>query len=261
MPVVLRVVVRHAGLARMHVRAAQFFRADHLARRRLDQGRATEKYRPLVFDDDAFIGHRRYVCAARGTGAHDHGKLWDAPRRQVGLIVEDAAEVLPVREDFILFRQKSAARIHQVDARQVVHPGNFLGAQVFLNRQRVIGAALDSGIVSDNHTLTSCDPADAGNDPRARHGIVIHAPGSQLGQFQEGRARVTQVFYPIPRQQFSAGEVFFTGIFITSPGDMTDLGVQVIDQGLHGRGIGLELVGVGFQRGFQDGHINPLNPP
>ena len=93
----------------MHVRAAQFLRADLLACRRLDQGGTAEKYRPLIFDYDTFVGHGRHVCAAGSAGAHDHGKLRNAPGRHVGLVVEDAAEVVAIREDFILFRQKCAS--------------------------------------------------------------------------------------------------------------------------------------------------------
>ena len=174
----------------MDVGAAQVFRADNFSRCRLDQGRAAEKYRSLVFDDDALVGHGRHVGAAGGAGAHHHGKLGDAPGRQVGLVVEDTAEVVPIREYLVLFGKKRAAGIHQVDTRQMVHPGNFLGAQVFLHRERVIGAALDGGIVSHDHTLAPCHAADTGDDPRGRHGIVIHAPGGKLGQFQERRTRI-----------------------------------------------------------------------
>ena len=250
MPIVQRIVIRHAGLARMYVRAAQIFRADHLACCRLDQGRTAEKYRSLVFDDDALVGHGRHIGAAGGAGAHDHGKLRNAPGRQVGLVVEDAAEVVPVREYLVLFRQKRAAGIHQVDTRQMVHPGNFLGAQVLLHRERVIGAALDGGIVSHDHTLAPCHAADAGDDPRGRHGIVIHAPGGKLGQFQERRARVAQVPYTVAREQFAAGLVFLPGFIISAPGHDTGFVVQVFDQGAHGGSVGLELPGLSINRSF-----------
>ena len=177
------------------------------------------------------------------------------PGRQVGLVVEDAPEVVPVREHLVLFRQKRAARIHQVDTGQAVHPGDFLGAQVFLYRHRVIGAALDGGIVGDDHAFTPRHAPDAGNDPRARHGIVIHSPSSQLRQFQERRTGVAQVFDTVARQQLAARQVLLPGFFIPTPGDDTDLVVQVIDQGTHGRDVGLELFRIGIQCCFQNRHI------
>ena len=38
----------------------------------------------------------------------------------------------------------------------------------FLHRHRVVGAALDRGVVGDDHTSRPVDPADAGDDPGAR---------------------------------------------------------------------------------------------
>ena len=68
----------------------------------------------------ALVAHRRHVGAAGGAGAHHHRDLRDALRRHVGLVVEDAAEVVAVREDLVLERQVGAAGIDQVDAGQAV---------------------------------------------------------------------------------------------------------------------------------------------
>ena len=78
--------------------------------------------------------------------------------RQVGLVVEDPAEVLAVGEDLVLHRQERAAGVDQVDARQPVLQRDLLRAQVLLHRHRVVGAALDRGVVGDDHALAAATP-------------------------------------------------------------------------------------------------------
>ena len=63
--------------------------------------------------------------------------------------------------------QKSAAGIDQVDGGQVVFLGDRLRADVLLDRFRKVGAALDRGIIGDDHTGEAGDTADAGHDARA----------------------------------------------------------------------------------------------
>ena len=89
-------------------------------------------------------------------------------RRHIGLVEEDAAEMVAVGEHLILIGQVGAAGIHQIDAGQPVFSGDFLRAQMLLHRHRIIGAALHGGIVADHHDLLALDPADPGNQSRPR---------------------------------------------------------------------------------------------
>ncbi len=184
MRVVLRVVIDDAGNPGMHIGAAEFFGSHHLAGRRLDQGRPAEEDRSLLLDDDRLVGHCRHIGPARGARTHHDGDLRDAGRREVGLIVEDAAEMLLVGKDLVLHRQESAARIDQIDARQTVLAGDLLRAQVFLDGHRIIGAALHRRIVGNDHAFDTIDAADAGNQRGRRHlermRLAIHAIGSEL---------------------------------------------------------------------------------
>jgi hypothetical protein len=172
--VVLGQVVGHAGDAGVHVAAAQVFGAHHLAGGGLHQRRAAQEDGALVLDDDGLVAHRRHVGAAGGARAHHHGDLRDALGRHVGLVEEDAAEVVAVGEDLVLLGQEGAAGIHQVDARQAVLLGDLLGAQVLLHRHRVVGAALHGGVVGDDHALDAADPADAGDHPGRGRVVVVH---------------------------------------------------------------------------------------
>ena len=76
----------------------------------------------------------------------------DGQRR---LVVEDAAEVLAVGEHLGVLRQVGAAGVDEIDARQPVLARDLLRAQVLLDGHRVIRAALDGGVVADDHALAA----------------------------------------------------------------------------------------------------------
>ena len=96
----------------------------------------------MVADDDGFVGHRRHVGAAGGARAHHHRDLRDPQRRQVGLVVEDAAEVVAIGEHLVLVGQVGSARVDQVDAGQVILLRDLLRAQVLLHRDWKVGSPL-----------------------------------------------------------------------------------------------------------------------
>ena len=202
--VVGREVVSHAGDHRVHVRATQLLRRHLLARRRLHQRRPGEEDRPRSFDDHRLIAHRRHVGAAGCARAHHGGDLRNALRRHPRLVIEDAAKVLPVREDVCLLRQERPARVHQVDARQTVLLGDLLRAQVLLYGDRVICAALHGRVVGDDHHFVPGHPPHAGHDTGRRSVAAIHLPGGQRAHLQERRPGVKQAVDPLPCRQLAA---------------------------------------------------------
>src|SRR5437660_646613 len=168
-----------AGVRAGQVVAARPLRASVLAGRRLHERGPAEEDRALIAHDDALIRHRRHVGAAGGAGAHHDRDLGNAERRHARLIVEDAAEVALVRKDFVLQRQERAAGVHHVDARQVVLARDVLRAQMLLHRHRVVGAALDGGIVGDDDAFAAADAADAGDQARGMNVAAVHAVRGQ----------------------------------------------------------------------------------
>ena len=254
MVVVLGEVVGDAGDARVHVGAAQLLGADLLAGRGLDQGRPAQEDRALLLDDDRLVGHRRHVGAARGARAHDHRDLRDAGGRHGRLVVEDPPEVVAIGEHLVLVGQIGAARIDQIDARQPVLPGDVLGAQVLLHRDRVVGAALDRGVVGDDHALAAHDPADAGDDAGARHLVVVHAVRGELRQLQERRAGVEQPAHALARQQLAARQVALARPLVAALLDPLHHRVQVVDQRAHRGGVRLERRRTGIDRAGDDAH-------
>jgi hypothetical protein len=124
----------------------------------LHQRRPGQEDGALVLHDDRFVAHRRHVGATRGARAHPDRELRDAERAHLRLVEEDAAEVLAVGEHLVLVRQVGAATVDEVDAGQAVLLRDLLRAQVLLHRQRVVGAALHGGVVSDHHALDTRHP-------------------------------------------------------------------------------------------------------
>ena len=160
-------------------------RADILAGRGLHERRAAEEDRAGAPDDDRLVAHRRDVGAAGRARAHHQGDLRDPGGGHPGLVVEDPAEVVAVREDVGLERQERAAAVDEVHARQPVLERDLLRPEVLLHGHRVVGAALDRGVVGDDHTGRALDPADAGDDPGARRVVVVEAGRGERAELEE----------------------------------------------------------------------------
>ena len=191
----------------MDLTAAQLLGGDDLAGGRLHQRRPAQEDRPLAAHDDRLVAHRRDVRAARRAGAEDGRDLGDARAGEPGLVVEDAAEVVPVGEDLVLHRQEGAAGVDQVEAGEPVLQRHLLGPQVLLDRHRVVRAALDRGVVGHDHAEPARDPPDAGDPPGGRGASAVHPVGRQRGQLQEGRAGVEQGVDPVAGEELAAGHV------------------------------------------------------
>ena len=215
----------------MHVAATEVLGGDDLAGRGLHQRRAAEEDRALVADDHRLVRHRRDVGAAGGARAHHRGDLRDPPGGQVGLVEEDPAEVLAVGEHLVLHRQEGAAGVDEVDARQPVVGGDRLRAQVLLDRDRVVGAALDRRVVGDDHALAAADPADAGDDAGRRDARRAYMlVRRQRAELEERAARVEQPVDPVADQQLAAGGVLLAGLVAAAAADDGEPLAKLVDQ-------------------------------
>ncbi len=208
--VVVGEVVGDTRHPRVQVAAAELLGGDDLADRRLHEGRAAEEDGALVAHDHRLVAHRRHVRAAGRARAEDRGQLRDAHRRQLRLVVEDPPEVLAVGEHLVLLRQEGATRVDEVDARQPVLLRDLLGAEVLLHRHRVVRAALDRGVVADDHDRPALHEADARDDARTRRVAVVESLRGERRQLEERAALVEQPVDPVAWQQLSAGDMAFT---------------------------------------------------
>ena len=247
-------MIGHAGDAGVHVGAAERFGIHYFAGRGLHQWRAAEEDRALFLDDDRFVAHRRHVGAAGGATAHHHGDLRDVLRAHPRLVVEDPAEVFAVRKDLVLQRQERAAGIDQVDAGQAVLAGDFLRAQVLLHRHREVGAALDGGVVGDDHHFLVHHPADAADHARGGRGIVVHAFGGERRDFQERRARVEQGGDAVAREQLAALGVLGPCLVAAAVGRTCQPRIELLDQRAVVGDVVLEILRAGIELGSKRGH-------
>jgi hypothetical protein len=163
----------------MQRRTTEVLCIDHLASSSLDQRRPTQKDGSILVHDHTLVGHGGNVCASGGARAHDHRNLWNVLRRHGGLVVEDATEMLAIREHIGLQRKERTATVdckcivHRTEsdhdvvklthnnraihtkiyAGKMVLACNLLRTQMLLDRDRVVGTTFDSGIICDNHAL------------------------------------------------------------------------------------------------------------
>ena len=227
------VVVGDAGEARVHVGAAQLLGGHVLAGRGLHERRAADEDRAGALHDHRLVAHRGHVGAAGGARAHHDGDLRDPGRRHARLVVEDPAEVLAVGEDLVLQRQVGAARVDEVDARQAVLRRDLLGAEVLLDREREVRAALHGRVVGDDHALAALDDADPGHDPRAGRLAVVQVPGGQRAELEEGAVRVAEEVDPLARGQLAAAAMPLRRSLAAAPRDERGPLAQLRDERLH----------------------------
>ena len=252
-------VVGDAREARVDVGAAEVLGRDHLARRGLHQGRAGEEDGALLPHDDRLVAHRGHVGAAGGAAPHHGRDLRDAERRHGGLVEEDAAEVVAVREDLVLVREVGAAAVHQVDAGEAVLLGDLLGAEVLLHGDREVGAALHRGVVGDDDALAPRNAADAGDDAAGGHLAVVQPVPRQRRQFEKGGAGVQQALHPCAGQQLAPREVALARRLGPATRRLGRAIGELVQQAAHPGGVGAELGGARVDGGGEDSHAVSLN--
>ena len=115
--------------------------------------------------------------------------------------------MVAVGEDLGLEREEGAARVDEVDARQVVLLRDLLGAQVLLHGQREVGAALHGRVVRDDHALLALDDADARDDAGGGCVAVVEVPGGERVQLEERGAGIDEPVDAIAGRELAAGAV------------------------------------------------------
>ncbi len=228
--VVVGQMVGHPGDLGVQISAAELLGGHDLAGRGLHQRRPAEEDGALVAHDDGLVAHRGNVGAAGGARTEDRGDLRDSVGAHGRLVVEDAAEVFTVGEHLVLARQERAAGVDQVDARQPVLQCDLLSTQVLLDGDRVVGAALDRGVVGHDHALAAGDPPDPGDHARTGALVVVHAVGGQCRQFQERAARIEQSVDAVARQELSTADVALACAFGPAERRHGELAAQLVDQ-------------------------------
>ena len=156
-----------------------------------------------------------------------------------------------VRKDLVLHRQEGAAGIDHVDAGQIVLPRDILRAQMLLHRHRVIGAALDGGVVGDDDAFAARDAPDAGDDAGGMDVAAIEAVGGQRRQFEKRGAGIDQQVDALARQHLAARGMPLARHLAAAAGHDLELVAKLGDEAAHHVGVAGKLGGCGIDGGMK----------
>ena len=154
-------------------------------------------------------------------------------------------------KDLVLHRQEGAAGIDHVDAGQIVLPRDILRAQMLLHRHRIIGAALDGGVVGDDDAFAARDAPDAGDDAGGMDVAAIEAVGGERRQFEKRGAGIDQQVDALARQHLAARGMPLARRLAAAAGHHLELVAKLGHQAAHHVGVAGKLGGRGIDGGMK----------
>src|SRR6266481_5432229 len=134
----------------MHFGAAEILGGSFLADGSLHQ-RGPGEEEAGAFGHQNVVAHHGEIRAAGNAHAHDGGDLRNAHGAHDRVVTKDAAEVVGVREDVFLQREKYARGIDEIDGGDAIFDGDVLRANHFFRGHREKGAGFYGGVVGDDH--------------------------------------------------------------------------------------------------------------
>ena len=213
-------------------------------------------HRALVDELDRRLAHAADGGGQKARDKHvERGKL--LVRERIVALLDPASpflEIAPLAAEDMYDQAAPAAGVDQVDAGQVVLARDLLRTQVFLHRHREVGAALDRGVVGNDHHFGAMHAADAGEDAGGRRGIVVHAARGERAEFQERRAGVEQRGDPLARQQLAALDVLRPRLLAAALGDPGQLCLEIGHRRAQRGVVVAELGGARIDLAGQRGH-------
>ena len=240
---VAREMIGDAGDGAVHLRAAQRVAVDDLADRGFHDLRAAEMDAAVARGHHDLVGERRDIGAAGGAFAEHRCDLRNAGGRHPALPVERAAEMILVRKHLVALLQVGAAAIDEIDHRQPVLEGDVLRAHVLADGLLEERAALGGGVVGDDHADHAADRADAGDEARGGHGVVVQPPGGKRRQLQERAERIDQEVDALAHRNLAAVAMALDHA-VAAAGERPGLPrAQSLQQAVIDAGIGLEGLG------------------
>lgn len=136
----------------------------------------------------------------------------------------------------------------------MIFTGDLLRSQVFFDRDGVVGATLDGGIVAHDDAFPPGHTPDTGDQPRARCFAAVHAVCSERREFEERRAGVEQQVDPVSRQQFASRHVLGPSCLAATLRDLGKPLPQFRHQFTHHRGARDKLFAISLDGRFDDCH-------
>ena len=87
---------------------------------------------------------------------------------------------------------------------------------MFLDGERVVGAAFHRRVVADDHALAAGDAADADDQAGAGDFVLIQAVRDELADLEERRTGVEQAFYAVAGEELAARGVALAGLGVAA---------------------------------------------
>ena len=148
--------------------------------------------------------------------------------------------MVPVGEHLVLIGQVRAAAVDQIDAGQMVFLGDLLGAQVFFDAHREIGAPLYRRVIANDHAVDAMHLPHARDHARTRGSAAIKPVCGQPTDLKERRSGIEQIRHPFSGQHLATA--FMAGAGFLSASECRSLG---------GFAHGLQRVKMGGFVGFE----------
>src|SRR5574337_1559527 len=130
---------------------------------------------------------------------------------------------------------------------------------MFLNRNRIIGPALDRRIVGDHHRLPAIDEPDPRDEAGAMHVALVHAKGGERADFEKRRTRINQAGHPFARQKLAAPDMALARPGGAALGRRSSPGVEFVEEAAPEGDAGRVLVRGLAQLALEPRHL-PLTP-
>jgi hypothetical protein len=134
-----------------------------------------------------------------------------------------------VGKDVGLKWKKSAAGIHEVQAREPILHRDLLRPKVLFDRDREVSASLNSGIVRNDHRLVTLNHSYAGDKAGTWRLIVIHAVRGERAEFEERRIWIQHRFDALAYEHLAAFLVAFDRSFAAAFLNELELGAEFGD--------------------------------
>ena len=112
---------------------------------------------------------------------------------------------------------------------------------MLLHRHRIVGAALDGGIVGDDDAFAAADAADPGDQARGMDVAAIETMRGERRQLEERRAGIEQQIDAVAREQLAACDVARPRLLAAALHGSVERGTEIRDQTFHRRGVRGEL--------------------
>ena len=133
-------------------------------------------------------------------------------------------EVLAVGKDVGLQRQERPAGIDEIHAGEAVLFCDLLRAEMFLDGHRIVRAAFDRRVVSNDDAIDARDDAYAGQQSGRRRRAAVHTVCRERGKLEEWRTRVDEAVDAVACGQFPAFAMPLDRRFAAAELDIPELG-------------------------------------